>query len=192
MRRDAERNRDRIATVARELFAAHGADVSMEQIAAGACLAVGTLYRHYPTKADLLEAVIEHSLQDVAGWAVAADAAIAAGADARAELARLLQRIAARGSENRALRSAALSLGVAAQMRDDGSPPIPGSPMCTLLDALDGVLASAREARVLREDVSHVDITVLLRGVLDFELDSRSRRRYVEIILRGLEPTGAG
>ena len=43
MRKDAERNRDRIATVARELIAIQGADVSMEAIAAGADVAVGTL-----------------------------------------------------------------------------------------------------------------------------------------------------
>lgn len=164
----------------------------MEEIAGDAGLAVGTLYRHYPTKADLIAAVVEDSLAEVAGWAVAADEAIAAGGDGRAELAGLFQRIAARGSENRALRSAALSLGVAAQLRDDGSPPPPGSPMCTLLEALDRVLGSGRDAGVLRDDVSHMDITVLLRGVLDIDLDSRSRRRYVEIILRGLEPAGAG
>jgi AcrR family transcriptional regulator len=164
----------------------------MEEIAAGAGVAVGTLYRHYPTKADLLAAAVEHSLEEMADWAVAADEAIAAGGDARAELAGLLARIASRGSENRALRSAALSLGVAAQLRDDGTPPVPGSPMATLLDSLDRVLISAQHAGALRDDVSHMDITVLLRGVLDIELDSRSRLRYVEIILRGLEPVGEG
>src|SRR5271167_3955728 len=109
MRRDAERNRERITTVARQLIAAHGGAVSMEEIAAGSCVAVGTLYRHYPTKADLVAAVIDDSVEEVAEMALAADAAIIDGGDAREELVELLTRIAHRASESRALRAAALS-----------------------------------------------------------------------------------
>src|SRR5271168_2404614 len=112
MRKDAERNRDRIATVARELIAIKGPAVSMEAIAADAGVAVGTLYRHYPTKADLVAAVIEHTAEQVAELMLATDAAIAAGGDAGEELASLLRDIAARGAANRALRSTALALGV--------------------------------------------------------------------------------
>lgn len=188
MRRDAERNRERITSVAHELIASHGGEVSMEAIAAGACVAVGTLYRHYPTKADLVAAVIEESVEQVAELALATDAAIAAGGDAREELASLLRRIAGRGSENRALRAAAISLGVPDKLRPDESPPTPGSPMSKVLGALDRILDAARAAGVVRQDTTRVDIAVLLRGVLDFELDGRSRDRYVEIILAGLRP----
>ena len=163
----------------------------MEEIAAVACVAVGTLYRHYPTKEDLIAAVVDHSLEEVAGWVQSTDRAIADGGDAREQLAALLERIATRGSENRALRSAALSLGVAAQLRADGSPPLPGTPMSRLLEALDRVLDHAREAGVLRTDASHTDITVLLRGVMDIQLDACSRERYVQIILAGLAPAAA-
>jgi AcrR family transcriptional regulator len=191
MRRDAERNRERIATIARELIAIRGADVSMEAIACGADVAVGTLYRHYPTKADLVAAVIEHSVEQVTELTLAVDAAIAAGGDAREELAGLLRDLASRGAESRALRAAALSLGVPYQLRPDESPPAPGSKMDTLLAALDRILDAARAAGVVRRDVSRLDITVLLRGVLDVELDEPARERYVEIILTGLQPTGA-
>jgi AcrR family transcriptional regulator len=188
MRRDAERNRERITSVARQLIATHGVDVSMEAIATGACVAVGTLYRHYPTKADLVAAVLEDSVEEVAELALSTDAAIAAGGDAREELASLLRRIASRGSENRSLRSAALSLGVEDKLRPEETPPAPGSAMATVLAALDRILAAARVAGVVREDTTRVDIAVLLRGVLDFDLDERRRDRYVEIILAGLRP----
>jgi AcrR family transcriptional regulator len=189
MRRDAERNRERITSVARKLIATHGGDVSMEAIAAGAGVAVGTLYRHYPTKADLVAAVIESSVEEVAELALGTEAAIAAGGDIREELASLLRRIASRGSENRALRATALSLGVPDKLRPEESPPAPGSAMATVLAALDRILDAARADGVVRQDTARVDIAVLLRGVLDFELDERSRDRYVEIILAGLRPT---
>jgi AcrR family transcriptional regulator len=188
MRKDAERNRERIATVARELIAVRGADVSMEAIACGAGVAVGTLYRHYPTKADLVAAVIEHAVEQVAELTLAADAAIVAGGDAREELAKLLRELAARGAESRALRATALSLGVPYQLRPDESPPAPGSRMDTVLAGLDRILDAARAAGVVRPDATRMDITVLLRGVLDVELDERARERYVEIILAGLRP----
>lgn len=191
VRRDAKRNRERIATVARRLIAAQGGNVSMEAIAAGAGVAVGTLYCHYPTKADLVEAVIQNSAEEVAELAIAADDAIAAGGDPRAELAELLRRIAARGRENRALRTAALSLGVPDQLRPDERPPVPGSPMAVAQAAIDRALAAARAAGVVRQDVTRMDIAVLLRGVLDFELDESSRDRYVELILAGLQPVAA-
>jgi AcrR family transcriptional regulator len=188
MRKDAERNRERITTVARDLIAIHGADVSMEAIAAGSCVAVGTLYRHYPTKADLVAAVIELSVEQMAELVLAADAAILAGADIGEELAHLLRSIAARGVENRALRTAALSLHVPYALRPEENPPAPESPVNTLLAGLDRVIDAARTAKVVRGDASRMDITVLLRGVLDVELDESARERYVEIILTGLRP----
>jgi AcrR family transcriptional regulator len=191
MRKDAKLNRERITVVARGLIATQGADVSMEAIADGAGVAVGTLYRHYPTKADLVEAVIEDSVADLAHLALATDTAIAAGGDPEAEVASLLRSIAGRGSENRALRAAALSLGVPNPLRPTENPPTPGSPMNAALDALDRVIDAARTAGVLRDDATRLDIAVLLRGVLDIQLDDRSRDRYVEIILAGLRPPRA-
>jgi AcrR family transcriptional regulator len=188
MRKDAERNRDRIAHVARELIAIHGGEVSMEAIAAGACVAVGTLYRHYPTKADLVAAAIETSVEEMAELVSTTDAAIAAGADAGVEFAELLREIARRGSVNRALRTTALSLGVPYALRPEENPPAPESPMNELTAALDRIIDAARSAGTLREDASRMDLTVLLRGILDVQLDDAARDRYVEIILVGLGP----
>jgi AcrR family transcriptional regulator len=59
LRVDAERNRQRIVAAAREVFAEQGLEVPMEDIARRAGVGVGTLYRRYPTRADLIAAAFE-------------------------------------------------------------------------------------------------------------------------------------
>ena len=59
LRRDAEVNLSRILMAARDVFAEHGYEASMEEIALRADVGVGTLYRRFPNKADLLDAVVE-------------------------------------------------------------------------------------------------------------------------------------
>lgn len=56
-RADAERNRRRLAEVAKAAFAEQGADVSLEEIARRADVGIGTLYRHFPTRNAILEAI---------------------------------------------------------------------------------------------------------------------------------------
>lgn len=57
LRADAKANRDRLLAVARELFAEQGLDVTMRDIARRAQVGPATLYRHFPTKADVIGAV---------------------------------------------------------------------------------------------------------------------------------------
>src|SRR3954453_7215077 len=61
-RADACRNRDRVLEVASEVFAECGTDASLEKIAKSACVGIGTLYRHYPTRDALVEAVYRHNV----------------------------------------------------------------------------------------------------------------------------------
>jgi AcrR family transcriptional regulator len=61
-RADACRNRDRLLEVASEVFAACGVDASLEKIAKSAGVGIGTLYRHYPTRDALIEAVYRHNV----------------------------------------------------------------------------------------------------------------------------------
>ncbi|GAA2132854.1 TetR/AcrR family transcriptional regulator [Actinomadura napierensis] len=63
-RRDAQRNRERFIAAAQTAFAEHGVDASLEQIARDVGLAIGTLYRHFPTRIDLLMAAFEPKLEE--------------------------------------------------------------------------------------------------------------------------------
>jgi AcrR family transcriptional regulator len=66
-RRDRTRNREALLTAARRAFAEHGLAASLQQIAREAGVAIGTLYRHFPTRDDLLVAVFADKLALVAG-----------------------------------------------------------------------------------------------------------------------------
>lgn len=84
VRADARRNRDRIVETARALFKAKGfADVSMDEVARAAGVGTGTLYRHFPTKEALYDAVLE-AWSDRVNAAV--DHALALDAPARERL----------------------------------------------------------------------------------------------------------
>jgi AcrR family transcriptional regulator len=63
-RRDAQERHDRLIAAARREFAARGVDASLERIARDADVAIGTLYRHFPTRLDLLLAALEPRLQE--------------------------------------------------------------------------------------------------------------------------------
>jgi AcrR family transcriptional regulator len=71
MRADARRNRETIVAVARELFATKGLAVSIDEVALHANVGVGTLYRHFPNKNALFEAVVLDRLEASIGAAIA-------------------------------------------------------------------------------------------------------------------------
>jgi AcrR family transcriptional regulator len=76
-RADALRNRARLVEAARDAFAARGAEASMEEIARAAGVGIGTLYRHFPTREALVEAVFRDGvdqLQALADDLLASDA----------------------------------------------------------------------------------------------------------------------
>ena len=65
-RADAQRNRDRVLEVAREAFTRSGADASLDDIAKQAGVGAGTLYRHFPTRDELLKAVYRSEVEKLA------------------------------------------------------------------------------------------------------------------------------
>ncbi|MEU4195902.1 TetR family transcriptional regulator [Kribbella sp. NPDC026611] len=66
MRADARRNYERLLGQARLAFAEYGADASLDDIARRAGVASGTLYRHFPTRLDLIQAVLAEQLEELA------------------------------------------------------------------------------------------------------------------------------
>src|SRR5216683_7877526 len=65
-RTDAQRNRERILDVAKEAFTRSGANASLDDIAKDAGVGPGTLYRHFPTREELLEAVYRTEMEKLA------------------------------------------------------------------------------------------------------------------------------
>jgi AcrR family transcriptional regulator len=65
MRADARRNYERLVSSAKEVFAEHGGGVSMESIAKHAGVGVGTLYRHFPKRIDIVEAVYRNDVDEL-------------------------------------------------------------------------------------------------------------------------------
>lgn len=65
-RADAQRNRERILEVAKEAFTRHGAEASLDEIAKQAGVGPGTLYRHFPTRDALIEAVYRSGVERLA------------------------------------------------------------------------------------------------------------------------------
>ena len=81
LRADAQRNHDRVLLAARELFAASGRDVQMEDIAARAGVGVGTIYRHFPTKTALLTEMVRDRFAEMTAISLEVESAVP-GADA--------------------------------------------------------------------------------------------------------------
>jgi AcrR family transcriptional regulator len=75
-RADAVRNRAKILEVAARVFAEQGPTASTEQVAAEAGVAIGTIFRHFPTKADLLAAIMKDTLAGLAARLSAPDATL--------------------------------------------------------------------------------------------------------------------
>jgi AcrR family transcriptional regulator len=69
LRADAQRNRERIIAAANEVFARRGLGGTMDEVAAEAGVGVGTVYRRFPDKDDLIEALFEQKIGEMAGLA---------------------------------------------------------------------------------------------------------------------------
>ena len=75
LRADARRNRARVLDVAREVFAAEGLTVPIDEIARRAGLGIGTVYRHFPTKEALFEAIVLDRIERLTALAESAPGA---------------------------------------------------------------------------------------------------------------------
>src|SRR5436190_16672216 len=95
-RADARRNRERILAAAGEVFAARGASASTEEVASRAGVAVGTVFRHFPTKNDLLRAIMKDLLARVTS-----DAAVLSAEEPATGLFTFFTRLVAEAAEKR-------------------------------------------------------------------------------------------
>ena len=180
IRADAIRNREKIITAAREQITRLGPDTAMDTIAAAAGVAVGTLYRHFPTKADLVDAIVEEHLEFMAAEVEAAAARVRAGADAWPELQELARRFVADAARDQAIKAAARALG-----REEAGPL-----EARVYAAGEELVATARAAGHLHPDASAADFALLL-ATAPADQPADGRERWLDLFLSGLaaDPT---
>lgn len=187
LRADAERNRRRIRDAARAVFAEHGLGVGVDVVAREARVGVGTIYRRFPTKDDLLSAIVEDQIDALRTQVAEAERAhdgdpwealSAAGAAVAGS-------IAVDQGFYQAL-SAATGTALAA-------------PVCArnaTVAALEPLVVRAQAAGVLREDVVASDLVslcALAAKMPRWRLEHQPElwRRYLAIVFDGLRPAAA-
>jgi len=155
MRADAQRNRDRIVEVAREVFREQGYDASLDLVAKRAGVGAGTLYRHFPTRENLVDAIMQNWVDRVGE---ATGKVLAHEGPPRELLLAWLRAYVTLVS---------LHKGGAAKITSAiGDEASPIAPKCKVLArATDQVVARLRADEALRPDVDAVQICRLAGGV---------------------------
>ncbi|RKN05995.1 TetR/AcrR family transcriptional regulator [Streptomyces radicis] len=172
----ARRTRARVLTAAREQMVLHGPDIGMDEIAGAAGLAVGTLYRHFPAKADLVAAVVAEYVERVADDAEAACERVTAGSRALDEITAFLGRVIEASARDRAVKAAAHALGAD-----------PGDKVAE--DRASRAVATLLLAGQADGDI-HPDVTVgdiyLLFATVPADQPAAARARWLALMLPGL------
>ncbi|MGW4639044.1 TetR/AcrR family transcriptional regulator [Sphaerisporangium sp. NPDC004334] len=178
-RADGRRNYDAILAAARKAFEADGSEASLENIAAQAGVAIGTLYRHFPTRASLVEAATRDGLADL----VTGAERLAASSDPLAALTEWMERAVRHFSTFRGL------VGILAQsMYDEGTP---SHAMCNAMhNGGADLLRAAQAAGMVRADLTPQELFDLLSGaawVREQSLPDRDgTRRFLQFALEGI------
>jgi AcrR family transcriptional regulator len=186
LRADAQRNYQRLVSAAGAAFTEHGADdASLEEIARRAGVGIGTLYRHFPNRQALLEAVYRDQVDILSDRA----AQLSESQDPAAALAEWLRALVSFGRTKRSLTSAMLAtLDKDSELLSTCSGIMRG--------AATGLLRRAQEAGVVRADANATDLLRLVHAVsmaVDREpADSGQADRMLGLIMDGLrhQPPG--
>jgi AcrR family transcriptional regulator len=178
---DAQRNRDRILEVAKKTFTRHGADVSLDDIAKAARVGPGTLYRNFPNRQALLEAVYATGAEELV--------------EAERKFAKTLTPI-------EALRSwlhlfvdyiAAKQIIAPALKNLVGGPSkVYESSGAKITQTINALVERAIKSGDIRPDLDPIDLLRAIFGVSNVSPNSnwpQSARRLVDILILGSRPT---
>jgi len=168
LRADARRNLERVLDAATEAFAASGPDVSVHEIAARAGVGHATVFRRFPTKDDLMLAVIERHVAEMRSLA---EAALVAD-DPGAAFFDFVWRVAELNMHAPGLHRCVVHCGEK-----------PGA--AELAELGEKIVRRAQRAGAVRSDIKPDDVSALIRGAL-LAAPAKQWRRYLEVILDGL------
>jgi AcrR family transcriptional regulator len=179
LRRDAARNRQRILDAARELFAQRGLSVTLNDIAHHAGVGVGTVYRRFPDKTELIDGLFEQRIELLAELMTAA----LEDPDPLHGLSHFMERALELLAADRALKELVTAsprgLDRIARVRE------------RLFPLGSRLIARAQESGQLRDDIGPTDLPVIqliLTTIIDAARDVQPDlwRRYLQLVLRGM------
>ena len=174
-RADARRNYEKVLAAAREAFAEGGEATSLEEIARRAGVGIGTLYRNFPNRQALVEALYMDEVEEVSRVASELD-----GADPWEDLSAWLQRFIAYIGTKRAL---------AGELLNYLEPDAPLFQTCrtSLYTAGEPLLTRAQEAGAVRPDVTIADVMQMVIGIAKLPAGNSAQVEHIlRIALDGL------
>jgi AcrR family transcriptional regulator len=180
LRADARRNRERLVQVARTVFAARGSEASMEEIAKAADVGPGTLYRHFPRRIDLVEAVYR---EDVDGLVTLAEQ-VAVEDEPWEGLTRWLQAFVRYAQQKRTFLT---------ELHEafEKNPDLALSLREKIGNASGLVLARAQASGAARSDVDQADLMQLVGGMCMSRTGNLAQNeRLLTLVLDGLRAPG--
>ena len=179
-RADARRNRARILAAAEQVLTEKGTTAPTEEIARAAGVGIGTLFRHFPTKEELVQAVFEDRLRRLADEADR----LAASPDPGAALAALLRQAVEQGEVKNALAGLLTEAGIDLRATL-------GEVHTRLTAALGTLLTRAQASGTVRQDLQVPDLIGLLAGTskaIEYATGPAARTRILQVVLDGLRP----
>jgi AcrR family transcriptional regulator len=181
MRIDAMRNHEKILKAAEEIFALEGVMVPIDIVAERAGVGIGTLYRHFPTKEALYEAIVMTRLSELLTLADE----YAQNPDAGVALYSFLHEFAAQASEKRDLMEALSQAGIDFKAQFS-------SLIEELMAKVDALRARAAQSGAIRSDVATQDILSLIVGICHVagqgSSDDADLERLINIVVAGIQP----
>jgi AcrR family transcriptional regulator len=183
LRADARRNRERVIAAARDVFGEHGRDAQMDDVARRAGVGVGTVYRHFPTKEALIEALAVDRFESI--LAVGREAL--ENPDPWAAWAQALEAGAELVATDRSFTE------IVGEYHD--SMRLPEALETGMNEVFGELMARAKASGQLREDLVADDIPMLMCGIgfgaMKPHACPEAWRRHVAIVLDGLRAPGA-
>jgi AcrR family transcriptional regulator len=179
-RADAQRNRERLLEVAKVAFAEAGTDMSLEEIARRASVGIGTLYRHFPTRDALVEAVYRREVEKLADAATQLLDTLPPAEALHQWLLLSVDYIA-----TKKVVAPALSAMIG------GTSELYAASTTRITDAMALLVTRARASGSIRQDADPNDLLRALVGFTYFNTDpdwEASAHRLIDILMAGLTP----
>jgi AcrR family transcriptional regulator len=188
LRADARRNRDALIRAAAEVFRTRGADVALQEIAEAADLGIGTLYRHFPQREWLIAAVYEQTVEQLCAEAGELLASHAPDEAIDLWLNHFVEHVRTHRPMTIVLKEASSRSGLASTGPGEPGkpPPLLAHTHALLESTIAGLLDSAAEQGLIRNDVEPMDLLRALGGLCQVNATQEQASRLIGLIVDGL------